>query len=165
MKESTRAYEIILLKQELCARRKGIPLTGSAGARGRKMYTPTVDDNLFQDLQAQTRADILAGDGGELQDTTSHPAKMRAVHSSSALGVNIFEYWNAPDRIPVIAEACGLCRNQPGAQPPAGNPPTIRFEQKFQFGKGFSRASNMDVLIASSGRRCSSISAEGRQIS
>ena len=34
---------------------------------------------------------------------------MQAVHSSSALGVDIFQYWQKLNQVPVIAAACGLC--------------------------------------------------------
>ena len=124
------------------------------------MYVPTVDDNLFEPLSKKARADIKAGDGGELQDTKNHPAKMRALHSSSALGVNIFQYWNTPDRGPVIAEACGLCRNQPDSQTGTSTNSEIRFEQKLYFGKGFSRPSNMDVLIANPNSRFEAFAVE-----
>jgi hypothetical protein len=34
---------------------------------------------------------------------------MQAVHSSSALSVNVFQYWEEKHQVPVIASLCGLC--------------------------------------------------------
>lgn len=150
MKDSSRAYSHILLRQERWAMNQGIALIGSQGTRGRRLYTPTLGENLFQPLRLQTRTDIMAGDGGELVGTGNRPAKMQALHSSSALGVNIFDYWNEPSKVPDIAAACGFCR-QPvrpvGTSASSPGSPQIRFEQKFDFGEGFTRESNMDVLI------------------
>jgi hypothetical protein len=36
---------------------------------------------------------------------------MQALHSSSALGVNIFQYWQDIDQVSVIAAACGFCQS------------------------------------------------------
>jgi len=56
-------------------------------------YVGTVEDNLFQPLNESTKAAFETGSGSELQDTGSRPAKMKALHSSSALAVNFFDCW------------------------------------------------------------------------
>jgi hypothetical protein len=48
------------------------------------------DDNLFEPLLSEVKGNFEEADGGEL---SGKPCKMQAVHSSSALGVNIFQYW------------------------------------------------------------------------
>jgi hypothetical protein len=35
---------------------------------------------------------------------------MQAVHSSSALAVNAFQYWQKVGLVPEIAAACGFCK-------------------------------------------------------
>lgn len=70
---------------------------------------------------------------------------MQAVHSSSAIGVNIFQYWQKIGRLPEIAAACGFCRK--------GNKISqkIVFEDKYPIdGKRFRFAPNIDVLIHNS---------------
>ncbi len=132
------AYEYILLKQTAWAKSKGITLVGSKGDRGRLAYTRSLNDNLFEPLGAQVKADIDKGDGNELKGPG--PFKMQAVHSSSALGVNVFQYW-MKHNINEIAAACGFCSM-------SGKSSTgIRFEQKFQIDKKFTRNPNIDVVI------------------
>jgi len=99
--------EYIITKQINWALNRGIKLIGSEGDRGRKAYTPTLDENLFEALSQESINQIESGDGGEL---SGDPAKMQAVHSSSALGINIFHYWIAIEDIPTIAYLCGFCR-------------------------------------------------------
>jgi hypothetical protein len=57
-------------------------------------YTQTVEENLFQTLSAETRAEIAAGSGDELGGTGKR-GKMQATHSSSALVCNVFDYWRS----------------------------------------------------------------------
>jgi hypothetical protein len=70
-------------------------------------YVKTVERNLRQPLSAKARAAFEAGDGGELTDSRSRPAKMRALHSSSALAVNVFDFWTTRDPAP-LAKALQL---------------------------------------------------------
>jgi hypothetical protein len=86
--------------QERWARAQGY----AVDARG---YLKTVELNLREPLSARARAAFDAGDGGELSDSRSRPAKMRALHSSSALAVNVFDYWTAHDPAP-LAKALQL---------------------------------------------------------
>ncbi len=84
-------YEYILSKQIAWATNHGITLVGSKGKRGRPSYTLELDQNLFQPLLPDVCKSFVSGDGGELR-STEFPGKMQAVHSSSALGVNVFQY-------------------------------------------------------------------------
>ena len=57
-------------------------------------YVADLRDNLFQPLSAETERDFRRGSGGELEDAQDgRQAKMRALHSSSALASNVFDYW------------------------------------------------------------------------
>lgn len=84
-------YDYIIAKQTAWARNRRLPLIGSKIERGRPAYTTLLDDNLFQPLLPDVRAAFRAADGNELNGC---PAKMQAVHSSSALAVNLFQYWH-----------------------------------------------------------------------
>jgi hypothetical protein len=97
-------YQYILAKQTEWAKNRGLELIGSKVDRGRPMYTIDLDHNLFRPLRKDVRTSFEAGAGSELPD------KMRAIHSSSALGVNVFQYWKSISAVPVIAAACGFCR-------------------------------------------------------
>lgn len=134
------AYEYILAKQIAWARRNQITLQGSAIDRGREAYTKHLQDNLFQDLHPDTKAEIEEGDGGELTGNATKAAKMSAVHSSSAIGVNVFDYWKEKD-IPQLAALLGLCREDNKSAK------AIHFEQKFKISSKFSFDPNIDVVI------------------
>jgi len=133
--------EYIIAKQIEWAKNQKIDLIGSQGARGRKVYTSSVEENLFQPLHQQTREELIQGDGSELNGSNNRPAKIQALHSSSALGINIFDCWrNFSDISPVLL-ACGLIR--PGSQITG----KILFEQKFPIDHRFQYAPNLDVVI------------------
>lgn len=76
-------------------------------------YLRSVLDNLFnRRLHPATQADFQQGDGSELNDGDSswgkmRPAKMRALASSSALAVNIFDAWRDADKA-ALSGALGL---------------------------------------------------------
>jgi hypothetical protein len=84
---------------------------------------------------------IRHGDGGELNGRLDSPPKMHAVHSSSALGVNIFQHWLAVGDVPAVAAACGLCAR---SNRHANN---ILFEFKCRISKQFQFSPNIDVVI------------------
>lgn len=94
-------------------------------------YLSTVEDNLFQPLSESTRRAFEQGSGSELLDTPSRPAKMKALHSSSALAVNVFDNWVERDKGP-LQRALGLEREITsiafeGQYPTGllGNPPNL----------------------------------------
>jgi hypothetical protein len=79
------------------ARRHKIPLVGR--------YTMKLEDNLFErKLHSETRKEYERGKGHELEGKRAH---MKALRSSSALVVNVFDYWRRLNRIQDIAECCG----------------------------------------------------------
>lgn len=82
-------------------------------------------------LPEDFEAELSAGDGNELQ------TKFRAVHSSSALGVNCF----APFRSRIADLAL----------PGVGSIDTLAFEQKCPTGLRGGRAPNLDVLLSGPG--------------
>jgi hypothetical protein len=133
-------YQYILAKQTEWARNRGLDLIGSEENRGRPSYTTKLDYNLFQPLLPQVRASFSAGDGGELE-SSGLPGKMQAIHSSSALGVNVFQYWKSISAVPVIASACGLCKS--GSEISSD----IQFEEKYPIDNSFKRHPNIDIVI------------------
>jgi len=136
-----KAREYILTKQIQWAINHDIRLI-SKEKHGRPVYTLEHTQNLFEPLLPETYECFKNGDGGEI---IGSPAKMQAVHSSSALGVNIFQYWQSIGQVPVIAAACGFCRK--------GNNTSekIVFEDKYPIDeKKFSFAPNLDVVIYNS---------------
>lgn len=131
----------IIAKQIEWARNKGLQLVGSAGDRGRRVYTTSIADNLFKPLNKKTKKELEGGDGGELNCTAGQPAKIQALHSSSALGINLFDYWREKSDLSLLFSACGLSR--------AGSKLSgqIQFEQKFPIDDRFQYSPNIDVLF------------------
>ena len=83
------AVDFIKARQRLWAERTGLSLND-------KGYCGCVDDNLFEPLSAAARANFEKGGGDELGKPPA-PGKMQAVHSSSALACNWFDYWRERD--------------------------------------------------------------------
>jgi hypothetical protein len=129
--------EFILERQLAWAHRHAIPLVGSKGERGRRVYAKSLDGNLFEPLSADARAEYGTGDGGELGRPDGDPGKMQAIHSSSALCCNLFHYWRRIERVDVIARACGL----PDAKA------AVAFERKMPIDSQFPRSPNLDAVF------------------
>jgi len=70
-------------------------------------YTLNLSDNLYRPLIPDAEVEFESGKGGELGNSTKR-GKMRALHSSSALVVNVFQYWREIGRVDVIAKALGI---------------------------------------------------------
>ena len=132
------AYEQIFSKQKEWARNAEIELVRSKGNRGHCAYTRKLRDNLFEPLPPNTEESFQKGDGGEL---AGYPTKMQAVHSSSALGVNIFQFWDSSGEVHRIAQACGFCRRTTKISE------SISFEVKYPIDDGFRYSPNVDVVI------------------
>jgi hypothetical protein len=105
------AYNYIVEKQIQWALNHGIELDGSKGEKGRRTYTRELNQNLFRSLSPLATEQFEKGDGNEINGEDGNPSKMQAVHSSSALGVNIFQYWQDKKQASVIAAACGFCQS------------------------------------------------------
>jgi len=65
-------------------------------------YLSSYEENLYQPLNQKTKVEFDLGSGSELKDSLRSPAKMRALHSSSALAVNFFDTWVTTDITPLI---------------------------------------------------------------
>lgn len=100
-------------------------------------YVAKPEDNLFLGrLRQETEAEFRAGDGAELSDARTRPAKMRALVSSSALAVNFFDAWRDADK-GHLAEPLGF----------HGEVTALRFEFR---PKGYPvkpRSPNLDLLL------------------
>src|SRR5688500_7991905 len=84
------AYRAVLAQQRAWAMGQGLDIDSAS-------YLNTVDVNLRQPLSEELRLAFSRGDGGELLDTAKKRANMRALHSSSALAVNVFDFWTRRD--------------------------------------------------------------------
>lgn len=91
-------WKLIQEEQQSWARQRGIQFDDGG-------YVLSLDDNLFSPLSPETRKELDSGKGGELGSSDGR-GKMQALHSSSALVVNVFQYWRSGD-IDAIARACG----------------------------------------------------------
>lgn len=140
-----KAHEHIISKQTQWALNRGIPLIGSEGRRGRLAYTPELNQNLFESLDSDVCESFAKADGHEISGSPCRPAKMQAVHSSSALSVNVFQYWQKRiNQVSVIATACGFCRNGENVSQ------KIVFEDKYPIKNSFKIPPNIDVVFRNS---------------
>ena len=94
------------------------------------------EEKLYQSLRPATKAAFLSGSGSELQDSPASPAKMRALHSSSALAVNFFDFWAGVANTPLLS-ALGL---------PDTTNAVVRFEAQYPTGLP-GNPPNLDVVI------------------
>jgi hypothetical protein len=92
-------------------------------------------------LEPDVKKSFESGDGNELSEKAGKLPKMQAVHSSSALSINIFQHWRKVNQVPNIAAACGLCNK--GNK----NPQRVLFEAKFPINTHFPFSPNIDVVI------------------
>ena len=104
----------------------------TADAKG---YLPAYTDNLFQPLTPGALRAFTQGSGSELLPKEGRHAKMAALHSSSALAVNAFDYWSGKPLAPV-ADALGL----------EGVPTHFDFEAQFPTGLG-GTPPNLDLVF------------------
>lgn len=146
----------IQLKQQNWAKRKGLELVGGTKPnRGKKNYVANLTSNIYnQHLSDETQQNFKEGDGNETKDTKSNLAKMKALHSSSALPVNVFQYWQEKDVSPMLS-ACKLINSRPFNSDTLPN--AVRFEQKFEIydnKKDFPKKPNLDVVIEYNNKVC-----------
>ena len=69
-------------------------------------YVRALVDNFFEPLSTCTASEIAQGDGAEL-GRDGQRGKIQALHSSSALACNVFDYWRGRDST-ILAKALGL---------------------------------------------------------
>ena len=97
-------------------------------------YCGCVDDNIFQGLSVGARRDFESGDGTEL-GKPGERGKIQALHSSSALACNWFDYWRERDSTQ-LARAFGYTDAFCG----------VALERKFSTGVG-GIGPNLDVAL------------------
>lgn len=136
-----KARRFIQCKQEAWAQRHNIETVGSQIDRGEKMYVKELEQNFFLPLSDKVIASFNDGDGGELKRKGKKLPKIQALHSSSALGVNLFQYWQEDGKLNEIAAACGFCdvKNTKLGE--------LSFEQKFTINDAFGKKPNVDVVF------------------
>lgn len=117
---------LVLEQQRAWAKRNGIRIN--------RDYTETLEDNLFRPLHSATRAEFVAAAGDEL-GRKGRRGKMLALHSSSALAVNVFDYWRD---IP-LNDLITALRIE-------GDFSELRFEQEYEHGLG-TTPPNIDVVL------------------
>ena len=63
-----KSYEYIRQKQQLWAKLNNIELVGSKLDRGEKNYTKDFTKNFFNEISAEAKKELSAGDGNQLDD-------------------------------------------------------------------------------------------------
>lgn len=127
------------------AKSQALKLTGGTIRDGKcvgeKNYVKDVSKNLYEPLTKQSRKEYEKGDGQELQDKGNRLAKMKALHSSSALVVNFFQYWRVQtDKSPLL-NALGL----------TGKFVNMEFERQLRVCENkrkFPKLANLDVMLS-----------------
>jgi hypothetical protein len=135
-------------KQKIWAHLKNIELIGSQNERGDKLYTKTLTENLFKQISQDTLRSYKEGDGNELGDGIT-PGKMQALHSSSALSVNVFDYWKEIDDKSGMAKSLLI---------PSTQIAEVIFEKKYPIIQGnVNKPPNIDVVIEYYNGNCCAI--------
>lgn len=99
-------------------------------------YLTSIEANLWRPLSTRTLRAYTDADGSELLPSQGRLPKMSALHSSSALAANVFDYWTARDPSP-IAKALGF----------RSSALSLDLEVKFRTGlRG--KAPNVDLVLA-----------------
>jgi hypothetical protein len=114
-------------RQRGWAKDRGVEIDGSG-------YTRVLRDNLYQALSPCAEAEFRSGDGAEL-GVQGERWKMQALHSSSALACNLFDYWRGRD-------TAGLAQ----ALDVPGPICSIAFERKYPTGLQ-GKSPNLDVVL------------------
>lgn len=121
--------DFIKSKQQSWAKRKGFNLLGGTiPNKGEKNYLYSLADNLFKPLSKENLDSYNSGDGNETKDSKTRLAKMKALHSSSAIVVNLFQYWQGKDVCPIL-NACKLTSRTNGVGSLIKNIGSISFEK------------------------------------
>lgn len=93
-------------------------------------YTKALHANLFQPMHTDTLVDFQRGSGDELGEN-GRRGKMQALHSSSALAVNFFDYWRGlsltwlQDAMSLSSKPASLCFEKKFPTRLPGNPPNL----------------------------------------
>jgi hypothetical protein len=76
-----------------------------------ELYTETLEMNLFEPMSLESKKEFITSDGEEIENSNGKPAKMRCLHSSSALVVNFFEYLRKNKLYETIADIFDMPKN------------------------------------------------------
>jgi hypothetical protein len=140
--------EYVKSRQKIWASLRNIQLIGSQNDRGERIYAKTLDENLFQPISPDTKTSFENGDGNELSNGVI-PGKMQALHSSSALAVNVFDYWVKTNDKSSIAKSLLV---------PSGKIARVTFEKKYKiFDETEIKSPNIDVVIEYNDEICCAI--------
>jgi len=116
------AYVFLKEKQKVWAHVQGISLIGSEIERGEQIFTAQLNDNLFlSNISDTIKNSFSDADGGELGNGKK-PGKMQALHSSSAIALNVFGYWEVKQAYEKFAKTIKI---------PSQKITHIQFEEKF----------------------------------
>ena len=119
----------IVSQQKAWAQGAGLTVIGPG-------YLGSIDSNLRLPMSPRTLAAFQAEEGAELKDYPRFPAKLRALFSSAALVVNVFEHWVERDAAPLLS-ALGI----------KGSAQRIDFEARFPI-SAEGTPPNVDLAIA-----------------
>ena len=115
----------VLRQQRAWAKSAGIHVD----ARG---FIEAYESNLLRPLSPSTLAAFESGGGSELRERGKRPAKMRALHSSAALAVNVFDHWVGRDAGPLLqalgiesTSSARIAFERPFPTGLPGNPPNV----------------------------------------
>ena len=140
--------DYIKSKQQIWANLRNLELIGSQNERGEKLYTETLTGNLFKQMSKDTLESFIEGDGKELGNGII-PGKMQALHSSSALSVNVFDYWKDVEDRACIAKSLLI---------PSVKIAKIIFEKKYLIIQdSINKHPNIDVVIEYNNGNCCAI--------
>lgn len=118
----------LLRQQRRWAEASGLAVDGHGFVRA-------VEQNLCAPFSTQARLAFEHSGIAELEPRGLQPAKLRALHSSAALVVNVFDHWTERDRTPLqraLALEAGIV--------------SVSFEQRFATGLP-GKAPNLDVAL------------------
>jgi hypothetical protein len=125
----------ILAQQKAWAQAAGLRLAAPG-------HLESVDANLRRPMAPATLAAFRAGEAAELKEFPRHPAKLRALFSSAALVINVFEWWAGHDAAPLL-RALGI----------EGRVHAVDFEARFPISAD-GTPPNLDVALRLAGGRC-----------
>lgn len=134
--------DFIHSKQQGWAKRKGLNLVAGGTKPDKKSYLSSIADNLFEPLSKRSLASYESADGNETEDSNTRLAKMKALHSSSAIVVNLFQYWQGKDIYPILK----ALKMVPAQLSPLNW--EIKFEEQFVISEDKPNSpANIDVVI------------------
>ncbi|HJQ10138.1 MAG TPA: hypothetical protein VJ840_03835, partial [Gemmatimonadaceae bacterium] len=111
------------------------------GFETKNAYVMSLANNLRQEMSSEALRDFERASGRELRQRGIRPPRMQALRSSSALSVNVFDYWRNRDPRP-LQRAFGL----------RDRITKVTFEKSFPTGLN-TNPPNVDVMLTLEGNR------------